>query len=226
MTPRKFAGAALLFGVLAPLAVAADKFTVKMNDSPAPKEVAEPIRKLLADKSVQVLDDKGELLAELWFRKELPAKATEAQVKNGLTYRQVPETSIVGVINVPKQTTDYRKQKIPAGVYTLRLAFQPMDGDHMGTAPYNEFCLMAPAADDKSAATMQPKAMHELSAKATGGHVAVMLLFPGRDAGDAPKMVSKGEGHWILLHKQDVTVDGMKATLGFGLTLVGHSPSA
>ena len=26
---------------------------------------------------------------------------------------------------------------------------QPMDGDHMGTAPYNEFCLLIPADKDK-----------------------------------------------------------------------------
>jgi hypothetical protein len=111
-------------------------------------------------------------------------------------------------------------------VYTLRLGFQPMDGDHNGTAPHGEFCLASPAAEDKSAGTMQPKALHELSAKTTGGHVAVFLLFPGRDAGDAPKMVSRDQGHWVLLHKQDVTIGDTKATLGIGLTFVGHSPLA
>lgn len=206
---------------------AADKYSAKVKQgAEPPKEVAEAVRKLLADNSVQILDEKGELVAELWLRKELPAKATEAQVKNGLTYRQVPETSIVGVIQTAKQSSDYRKQKIPAGVYTLRLAYQPMDGDHMGTAPFSEFCLISGAADDKNPGTMEAKSLQEQSAKTTGGHPGVFLLFPGRDAGDAPKVVTREGGHFVLIFKQDITVDGKKTTLGFGLTFVGHSPSA
>jgi hypothetical protein len=206
---------------------AADKYTAKVQDGAAPpKEVADPVRKLLTEKSIQVADEKGEVLAEVWLRKELPAKATPEQVKNGLTYRQLPETTLIGVLQLHKQLTDYRKQKVPAGVYTLRLAYQPMDGDHMGTAPHGEFCLVSPAADDKNPGPLVPKLLHETSAKATGAHPGVFLLFPGRDAGDAPKIVNKGDGHFVLLFKQDVTVNGQKTTLGFGLTLVGNSPSA
>lgn len=207
--------------------LAADKYSAKVQDGAAPpKEVAPDIAKLLSEKAVQIVDDKGELVAELWLRKELPARATEAQIKNGLTYRQVPETSVIGVIRTAKQTSDYRKQKVPAGVYTLRLAYQPMDGDHMGTAPHGEFCLVSPASDDKNPATLEPKMLHEMSAKATGGHPGVFLLFPGRDAGDEPKVVTRAGGHFVLLFKQDVIADGKKTTLGFGLTFVGSSPSA
>src|SRR5262249_52294034 len=134
----------------ATLTQAAPIYSAKVVDGAAPpQDTGEEVRKLLADRSIQVADDKGELIAELWLRKELPAKATENQVKNGLTYRQVPETSLVGVIRLAKNGSDYRKQKIPAGVYTLRLGYQPMDGDHMGTAPHSEFLLVSPAADDK-----------------------------------------------------------------------------
>ena len=86
--------------------------------------------------------------------------------------------------------TDYRKQKIKEGVYTLRLAYQPADGDHMGTAPNNEFCLPVAADDDKDAALMKPKALQETSAKVAGGnHPAVLLLFPpAAKAPDAAKL--------------------------------------
>src|SRR5260370_32147771 len=97
----------------------------------ATKELDQWIRKLVREKSVQLLDAKGALVAEVWLRKEVPSKATEAQVKNGLTYRELPQTTVMAALRVVKPITDYRKQKIKEGVYTLRLAIQPQDGDHM-----------------------------------------------------------------------------------------------
>jgi hypothetical protein len=226
MTLRTFAGVVVLFLTAALPLRAADSPAVKVTEAAPPKEVQEPIRKLLAEKCVQVSNAKGDLVVELWFRTELPAKATEAQIKNGLTYHEIPETTIAGVAHVVKAVTDYRKQTIMPGLYTLRLGFQPMDGDHMGTAQYSEFFLMSPAADDKKATTMEAKALQEMSAKATKGHPGVFLLFPGKDAGDEPKLVDKGEGHWVLMYKQAFAAGDKKGTMQIGLTLFGASPVA
>jgi len=227
MTLRFIAVLVVLFLACAlPLRAADNPYAAKTVDAAPPKEVQEPIRKLLQEKCVQISTAKGDLLLELWFVKELPAKATEAQIKNGLTYREVPETTVVGAAHVVKDHYDYRKQKISPGFYTLRLAFQPMDGDHMGTAMYSEFCLMSPAAEDKSAATMEAKALQEMSAKATAAHPGVFLLFPGKDAGDEPKVIAKGEGHFVLMFKQPIVAGEKKATMQIGLTLFGTSPSA
>src|SRR5262245_36576250 len=116
------------------------RYSIKVGTTPPPAELKEPFRKLLDERSVQLVDDKGAVLAELWFRKAIPTKATPEQVKNGITYREVEESTLLGAVKFDQQYTDYRKQKIKPGVYTLRLGFQPMDGDHMGTAPYGEFC--------------------------------------------------------------------------------------
>lgn len=217
---------ALLVLAALPVSAPAASYSIKMAEEAAPQEVAEPIRKVLADKCVQLLDGKGELLLEVWFRKALPGKATDAQIKNGLTYQEIPETTLVGALRVAKQITDYRKQKIKPGVYTLRLANQPMDGDHMGTAPYSDFCLALPAAADKKPDPIEVKMLHEISAKSTNSHPGVFLLFPGKEAAADPKLVSKGDGHWVLMLKQDVAIGDKKATIGLGLTLVGTSPSA
>ena len=217
---------AVLLLTALPLQAADSPYTVKVVDAAPPKEVEEPIRKLLQEKCVQISTAKGDLLLELWFDKELAVKATEAQIKNGLTYREVPETTVVGAAHVVKDHYDYRKQKIAPGVYTLRLAFQPMDGDHMGTAQYSEFLLMCPAAEDKKATTMEAKALQEMSAKSTGAHPGVFLLFPGKDAGEEPKLVDKGEGHWVLMSKQAIVAGDKKATMQIGLTLFGSSPAA
>jgi hypothetical protein len=227
MSLRSLGGTTLLLLAAAmPLSAADAKYAIKLAGSEPPKDLQEPIRALLGDRCVQLLDDKGDVLAEVWMRKEVPGKATEAQVKNGLTLREIPESSLIGVMRVSKQLSDYKKQKVPAGLYTLRLGYQPENGDHQGTAPFNEFCLACPAAEDKNPGTMPVKALYELSAKSTGSHPGVFLLFPGKDATAEPKLLDKGDGQWTILMKQDVTVGGTRTSIGIGLTLIGTSPSA
>lgn len=215
---------AALFLAVAPGLAADGAYSIKAAATPVPKELKEGIAGLLSDRSVQLLDAKGNLQAEVWFRKDLPSKATPAQVKNGLTYRELDETTLLGAIRFDQPMTDYRKQKIKAGTYTLRLGFQPMDGDHMGTAPYSEFCLLVPAALDEKPGTMSAKELQELSTKASGTtHPAVFLLFPNEKPEAAPKLVDKGNNTWVLYVKEAVLAGQEKAALGLGLTLIGHS---
>jgi hypothetical protein len=226
MRLRTFGAICLVIGSTSGVGAAPEPYSVKVVDKSAPpKELAEPIQALLSERALQILDTKGELALEFWLRKELPVKATEAQVKNGLTYREVAESTLIGAVRIAKPFTDYRKQKINPGIYTLRLGYQPMDGDHMGTAPHTEFCLLSPAAEDRSPDIMEPKPLHVMSAKTTNSHPGVLLLFPAKDVGE-PKLVSKGEGNWALSFKQGVIADGKKAAIGFALTLVGVSPAA
>jgi hypothetical protein len=216
----------LLLAAVPVLRAADSPYAVKLVDAAAPKELDESILKLLPEKAVQVSTAKGELLFELWFRKEVPAKATDAQINNGLTYREIAQTTVFGAVKIAKTITDYRKQSVKPGVYTLRLAFQPETGDHMGTAEFTEFFLMSPASDDKSPATLEAKKLHDLSTKTTGNHPCVFMLFPGKDAGDEPKLVGKAEGHWVLMYKQAVIIGDKKATMQIGLTLFGASAIA
>jgi hypothetical protein len=217
----------LALALLAALpAVAPAQYAVKETDHKPPDDVKDPIRKLLNEKSLQLTDAKGTVLAEVWFRKEIPAKATPEQVKNGLTYREIPETTLFGVVQIADLPHDYRKQKIKAGIYTLRLGFQPQDGDHMGTAPHPEFLLAVPIAHDKGADTMEPKALQELSTKASGtAHPAIFLLFPEKGP-DAPQVIKKEDGHWALATKLPVVVGKDKPFIGVALTLIGFSSAA
>jgi hypothetical protein len=217
-------GIVVLLG--APATGANPQYTIKQANTPPPKELQESIRKLLDENALQLSDDKGALLCEVWFRKELPVKATPEQIKNGLTYRELEETTLMGAVRFAQLATDYRKQKIKPDVYTLRLGFQPMDGDHMGTAPYGEFCLLVAAKADEKPDIMDAKELRALSAKALGGsHPGVLLLFPNEKPEETPKLVDKGNKTWVLTLKEPVVVDGQKAqgALGIGLTLIGHS---
>lgn len=215
---------ALLWLAALPVAAPA-QYAIKTTDQPAPTELSETIRAEMGDKCVQLVDSKGELLMEVWLCKAVPCKATDVQVQNGLTYAEIPESSLMGSLRVAKQTTDYKKQKIKPGVYTLRLARQPQDGDHMGTAPYGDFFVALPAGEDKKPALLEVKKLQEMSAKSTGSHPGVFLLFPGKEAGPEPKLINKSPGTWVLFFKEPVSIGDKKTSIGIGLTLVGVSES-
>src|SRR5262245_16831598 len=176
MTRFLRAAAALL--LCAGLAPAADH-AIKTDKSAPPDNVPETARNLLGEQCIHFLDDKGKPLADIWLRKEIPAKATDAQIKNGLTYQEIPQTTLLGVIKLHEPSSDYKKQAIKPGLFTMRLAYQPMDGDHMGTAPNGEFVILVPATIDKGEETLKPEMLHKLGNRASGtGHPAVWLLFP------------------------------------------------
>jgi hypothetical protein len=216
---------ALILALLARLeAQEGGKYTIKTAEAPIPKEVGEPIQKLLGPQAIQFLDPAGKSIAELWFRKEIPADATPEQVKNGLTYREIKQSEVMGVVRFDQDWRDYRKQKVKAGTYTLRLGYQPMDGDHMGASDFQEFLLVLDATKDTKPDLVDAKHLAEASGKSIGaGHPAVFMLFPNSKPGVAPSLAAMPKNHWVLLTKEEITLGGKKTgtSLGIGMTLVG-----
>jgi hypothetical protein len=205
------------------------KFSIKTASTPVPADVAEPIKKLLADGSVQLLDSDGKAVCDVWFRKDIPAEATVEQIKTGVTYREVKQTEILGAIQFHRDWSDYRKQKIKAGVYTMRLAFQPTDGKHTAdVSEYQEFALVIKAKADTRTALMETKALHDKSGDSLDlAHPGVFMLCPNNTPGKEPELAARPKNHWVLNSKANLVVAG-KATgksIGIGLNLVGHSPA-
>jgi hypothetical protein len=226
MTRRLLTAAAVVALALAGRAAADAKIAVKTEDAPPPNELAAPFRSLLDSKALSVYDDKGKLLLTIWLRKEFESKATADQVKAGLTYRELEESTVLGAVKVADTWTDFRKQRIKPGVYTLRLGFQPMDGDHMGTAPFNEFALLSPVAKDAKPDLMEEKPLFEMSSTATSrNHPSVMLLFPNPKPASGPAVEAKENDIWVVNFKRPVTASGQKAELGFSVVLLGVSMS-
>ncbi|MCE9563924.1 MAG: hypothetical protein K8U57_17925 [Planctomycetes bacterium] len=197
------------------------KFTAKVEKAEPSAKLAEPIRKLL-DPDALVVREGDAVVMRVWFRREIPAKATEEQIKNGITYREIPEGALVGAIEFPTKFTDYRKQELAAGVYTLRFAVQPDIGDHTGTSPHPDFCLLCQATEDKDEEPIEKKKLIEISSKVNEGrHPAVLLMWPnnGKDVG--VKVLEKGNGVLVATIKRPVVADGGKTTLGFAITVAG-----
>lgn len=200
------------------------KFSVKAATTDPPAELADSVRKLFDARSVQFADASGKTIAEFWFRKEIPVDATPEQVKNGLTYREIRQTEILGAVRFDQNWTDYRKQKVKAGVYTLRLGYQPMDGDHQGSSEFQDFALLVSAGRDTKTATMDVKDLIEHSGKSiAGGHAAVFMLYPNPKAPAEPEWQTRPRNHGFLGVRAEAVAGKAKAPLGIGLTLHGHA---
>lgn len=219
---RCFALAALLVAV--PALAEEQKNTVKVAEAKPPMELKDGLASLLDHNSIQLADENGTVWATFWLRKTTPTTAEPEQIKNGLTYREIVPGTLVGAVKFTQPWSDFRKQQIPAGVYTLRLATQPMDGDHQGTAPYQDFCLLVPADKDTNPEPIEFRKLTELSANAPGGtHPGVMLLFPNNKPTDAPTLASM-PGNIVLLNSVlKIDAGNTPAKLGFAFVVSGHT---
>ncbi len=207
----------------------AGKLSLQPTDATPPEELSEPVRKLLTAPGIAVLDGGGETVAEFWFRPELPADATPEQVKSGVTYREVAPTELFGAVRFHTAWSDYRKSRIPAGVYTLRLAAPPTDGRHTTERfEFPDFLALISAKADTAAEPMEVTRLRELSAESISGmHAAVLMLAPDPTPGKEPELAARPRDQVALNTKAALMVEGRRTgtNLGISLTLVGHSPA-
>src|SRR5271165_7241431 len=153
---------------------------------------SDELKHAVEDKGYRVTLDDG-WTAEFWFARQL--KTATKNVPDAL-YPELANAEFVGVVNFPKGMTDYRRQAIPAGMYTLRYQLLPQDGNHMGVSPNPDFLLAIPVASDPDPEQRYPyKKLVALSAKSTGAnHPAVIALD------------SAGDPEGVLKDAQNLTV--------------------
>jgi len=193
-----------------------------LNEAP-PKELAAPIRAALSQTGIRVAGPSGPV-CDLWLGKAVPGKANSPQTL-GVVFPQLAQGTLVGAIRFPNSIKDYRKQLIKAGVYTLRYALLPDNGNHMGVAPQRDFVLASPAAADQDAATLTIDQTIALSRKATGSnHPSVWSLAPPEDHPKSlPSVFHLDEGDlWLV--EFSVPLSGSQVPIA--LVVVGSAPEA
>lgn len=144
---------------LPPIPVHAQSVTATTAADPPPSELAEPVAATLGPGCVSVKS--GDVPLELWWVKAVglakaPAGAAPA-------WADVADGTLVGVVRVDAAWTDIRGYKVKPGVYTLRFALQPQNGDHLGVSPNREFLLLSPAAADTTPDAVGYKGAVDLS---------------------------------------------------------------
>lgn len=163
---------------------------------PPPSDLAPSISSALQKDGTKITNN-GTPYCEIWFVSQKPSggKGDEGQTLTG-----VPQGALMGVIRFDGQGKDRRGQGIKPGVYTLRYALIPINGDHQGAAPQRDFVLMSPAANDKDASAMPAfDALVGMSTKASGTpHPAVLSLW--KDSDSAQGFAKQGDD-WVLTTK-------------------------
>src|SRR5205807_7851250 len=119
--------------------------------------------------------------------------------EEGVTLPTIPQGALLGALRFPGRGADRRGQNIKAGVYTLRYALHPVNGDHQGVAPQRDFAVLVPAADDPGpAATPSFDDLMKLSRKASGTpHPAVLSMSASSNA-TFPELKKEGDNDWVL----------------------------
>jgi hypothetical protein len=139
---------------------------------PPPEGLASDLRSALAPEGVRA----GSL--EIWLRASPPLG--EAREGLGIAFARLVPGALAGIVRLTGSWTDYRGQRIEAGLYTLRYGVEPADGNHMGVSAWRDFFLLVPTADDPGLSALpSPTDLYALSTKASRtNHPAVLGLFP------------------------------------------------
>jgi len=145
----------------------------KAGDAP-PAELNAAIAAVLGPGSVTVKS--GDVQLVVWWVKAITlTKAPEAAPAWG----DVGDGTLVGVIRVSAPWSDIRGYVVRPGVYTLRYARQPANGDHLGVSPNREFLLMSPAAADATPDPVGYKGAVDLSKQTVRrAHPSALSLDP------------------------------------------------
>jgi len=215
----------LLLGIAA-LAAArqarADEFAVQPLKEAPPSEAAEAIRKELPAEGHRILrGDKPYM--DFWLRAYAPASTDKAPL--GVRFGEIKPGSLLGVVRVHGGASDFKNQKYPAGVFTLRYAIQPEDGDHQGTTESRDFLLLGPASADPTPGELGEKEAIKLSSKVNGKkHPIALWLVPPAEEGKGLRVVRNDMKETVAF--ECAVAEGKKdgKPLGLGIVIVGKAP--
>ena len=125
------------------------------------------------------------------------------------------EGTVVGALRVTGAYRDIRGKVVTPGVYTLRYALQPQNGDHLGAAPNREFLLLSPAAVDADPGPLGFDGTVALAKQTTGTSHPASLSIDPPTATDPP----------LTAYTTDPDLKGVvfkAGSLTFGLILSGR----
>lgn len=215
-----------LAAILSPLVMAgnlADTYRVEVLQEPAPGEGLSPdTAKLLAPTGVRVLRGETRVVCDIWLCKEWALLGFDAP--NDVLY-PFRSGQLIGVARFARRSGDFRDQPVDGGLYTLRFALQPIDGDHAGTSATRDFLLLVKAEDDSSPDDVGYDRLMELSAAAVGtNHPGMFAMKKATEDPAAPSIRHDEENDWWLVRLQSVAKAAAKTRdLTFDVVLIGHA---
>lgn len=188
-----------LFLALAPALTlrAADHTVEPLKDGPPTEGISPEIGAKLSTSGLRVKRGSA-TLCDIWLCKEW-AIAADFKPTTAVLY-PFQTGQLIGVVKFARKGSDFRDQDIGAGLYTLRYAHQPVDGNHVGTSATRDFFLLTKAAKDSSPDAIDYKKLAKQSAETAGSsHPALLPLQ--RVAGEAklPSIRHDEEHDWWII---------------------------
>ncbi len=204
-------------------AVAEDGLKLTVVDKPAPDGVADDVKTAVVPKAYQISDADG-LIYEFWFVPGLKASAHGANAKESLD--KVEEISLLGIATSSRDDYhDFRDDPVEPNVFVMRLALQPKDGNHMGTAPFDTFAILIPAKMDPELKDFRDHdTMVELASEGTiAEHPPILSLQPfDAPGGDIPRLQHDEEEEWqFLMIQLPIEAGGETKPITLGLIVEG-----
>ena len=202
--------------------VRADYSVEKSEDKP-PEEVDAALVEVLSKTSYAVKDGDTAVL-HVWIRDEIPSTSTGLALPG---YDTVPEGTLIGIYQILNGSfTDFRGQELPVGVYTMRIAQHPQDGNHMGVAPTQQFLVLVPAKMDKGVDPIEIKELLDKSKETAGtGHPAALYVEPFFDTpeGEIPAIRKNDLEHTVLDVSTMARTDSTSAAFPWAIVFVGKT---
>ena len=175
---------------------AADYRMEPISDGGPPAELHESIAAALGSEGIRVIKGEKRTVCEIWTTKRWNTLG-EFQSTSERLYPFEPG-QLIGALRFRRRGSDFRDQDISRGVYTLRYALQPIDGNHEGTSPTRDFLVLVRASDDQTVDAMPVEQLMEASAAAAGSsHPAMLCLQNANGDGQALAQVD-GQDWWVL----------------------------
>lgn len=188
---------AVLACLLTPVSVGAQSPTVTSTSATVavPTEVAAPVAATLSSEVVTVTAGGNKL--EFWWVKSLPLREGASAAPS---WADVEDGALAGVLRLSAAWSEIRGYTIRPGVYTLRFALQPQNGDHMGISPHREFLLPAPAAEDTAVAPAGYDGAVALAKKASRrAHPASISIDPPVATAAPQSTTTSDLGHQVVV---------------------------
>jgi hypothetical protein len=195
--------------------------TLKVADKEPPKELDASIRAKLQTKAIQLLEGEKPVY-EFWFSAEFPLQSKPASAAKALD--ALKQATLLGAVAVARDQRDYRDDELHAGVYTMRFALQPQDGNHLGTSEFNYFAVLTPAKiDNKLDGIADYKTLVKSSSKETStDHPVILSLRPASsDAGDVPQINTPAPDHKSVRLKVPAKAGDEKVSITFEVVYEG-----
>ncbi|HUI44317.1 MAG TPA: hypothetical protein VL523_20320 [Terriglobia bacterium] len=185
-------------------------YILEPSPSLASAGVPRPLAELLTPEGSRLVRTAGGAhapICDVWWVKSVPT-VKPAGSSPDILENNIQAGTLMGLLQfLSPDAEDFRDQKLKPGLYTMRYAQIPQDGNHMGVSQYRDFLLLSPVgADAQVGMALSFDDLLNLSRRASGtSHPAVMSLAAANPAyKKLPAVVADDQGNCsiqALLHE-------------------------